>query len=174
MAAVLPTCRLDQNGQNRQCGQNHLIPHRILAFVRRNWSEEVYFVLPARLRKLVGEFFLNFFAGKFYGKFCGNFAGFSRIHKLKAQTFGGTFWGIFRERIRANFVPQMCHPNILVHFGPPTVMWPLLIKERTGFRLFLKSFFELSTLGTSERAFLEVWGGKGLIEPCRRPTTLRA
>ena len=43
MAAVLSESVLDQNGPNDHFGQNDLISHRILAFARPKWPEEVHF-----------------------------------------------------------------------------------------------------------------------------------
>ena len=43
MAAVLSESVLDQNGPNDHFGQNDLIPNRILAFARPQWTKMVHF-----------------------------------------------------------------------------------------------------------------------------------
>ena len=45
MAAVLSESVLDQNGPNDHFGQNDVIPNRILAFARPEWTKMVHFGL---------------------------------------------------------------------------------------------------------------------------------
>ena len=77
---------------------------------KKTYYEE-YFVLPALLQKLVGDFF-----GLSVGKIGGKLGGlFSDLQKT-AQKYRGKIWSLFRAEVlvlkksfHANFVLQTCH-----------------------------------------------------------------
>ena len=77
-------------------------------------------------------FFLIFLQGNLenlVGNLEGILRGFFLTHRTKAQKIRGKFRSIFRSSkkiFRAKFTLQTCHLNILVHLGPPTVLWPFL------------------------------------------------
>ena len=61
-----------------------------------------YFVLPALLQKLVGEFFFDYSQGNLVGILAGFLAGiFFLTHRIKAQEFRGNFGAFFERRFVA-------------------------------------------------------------------------